>query len=188
MTYSRVLLVLVSLFVSTVTQAKEWHGLVPLHSTRTDVERVLGKPNAKYGRYAIKNEEATIIYSTGRCVEGWNVPPDIVISISVTFKQNRRLNDLNIDLRKYVSTNDPVVSSHVYYTNRSEGLRFVVFEGQGSDDGMILNVYYESTTEDEKVLRCPSFSGRQGLNLNVREACNPRKSRKGFAKPLRRKV
>ena len=32
------------LIFTTVSSAKEWHGIVPLHSTRTDVIRMLGRP------------------------------------------------------------------------------------------------------------------------------------------------
>jgi hypothetical protein len=44
--------------------AKEWREIVPLKSTKFDVERLLGKPN-HLGRYDIENERVSILYSQG---------------------------------------------------------------------------------------------------------------------------
>src|SRR5688572_11387406 len=84
-----------------VAEAKDWRGIVPLRSTRVDVERALGKPNAPYGRYKIENEEAVIVYSGERCANGWNVPRDTVLSIDVSPIGNKRLSEFNLDLSKY---------------------------------------------------------------------------------------
>jgi hypothetical protein len=145
---------LVLITVTGVSHAKEWRGIVPLHSTRADVERLLGKPNAKYDRYDLESEEATFFYSKGRCANGWDVPLDTVIDIAVTFKQPRRLADLKLDLNRYERNRDPHVTSHVYYVNRDEGVSYVVYEEEGESNGKILTVYYESTTDDERVLFC----------------------------------
>ena len=77
------------LLQSTASYAKNWRGIVPLRSTRADVERLLGRPNAKYERYQIENEEATVTFSKGECAEGWKVPRDTVLSITIAFKQRR---------------------------------------------------------------------------------------------------
>ena len=47
-------------------EAKSWRGIVPLKSTRADVERLLGKPG-KYNRYQFENERVSFDYSNGRC-------------------------------------------------------------------------------------------------------------------------
>jgi len=131
--------------------AGEWHGIVPLRSTRSDVLRLLGPPNSKYGRYLINGEEATIIYSDRPCSSGWNVPAGTVRLISVTFKEGLSLSDLKIDFDNYKRARDPFVTTHVYYTNRDEGIRYEVFEGR--DQKKVLQVYFEPTTKDE-ILRC----------------------------------
>src|SRR5262245_15716850 len=125
------------LALSAVSHAKEWRGIVPLHSTRADVERLLGKPNAKYERYDIENEEAEIFYSKGRCVNGWDVPLDTVIDISVTFKQTQKFADLKVDLSKYETFRDPEVTSHTYFSNRQEGVMYVVFEATNRESATI---------------------------------------------------
>lgn len=144
---------LLGLGLSISVNAKAWRSIVPLHSTRADVEQLLGKPNGKYGRYELENEWVEIFYSTGRCVNGWNVPADTVIDISVSPTRPLRISDLKIDLSKYDRFRDPH-TSHVYYTHRSDGIRYVVVEPEGEINGKVLTTYYESTLEDERLLYC----------------------------------
>ncbi len=86
-------------------------------------------------------------------MSGWNVPSDTVRLISVTFKQSPKLSDLKIDLDKYDRTRDPFVTTHVFYTNREEGVRYEVYEGL-KEKGTVLQVYYEPTSKDETLFRC----------------------------------
>jgi hypothetical protein len=154
--------ILLSLFAGSSAFASEWHGIVALHSTRSDVLRILGEPNSKYGRYLIDGEEATIIYSGGPCLSGWNVPSDTVRLISVTFKQSPNLSDLKINFDKYERARDPFVTTHVFYTNREEGVRYEVYEGL-KEKGTVLEVYYEPTSKDEMLLRCERVNKESGL-------------------------
>jgi len=127
---------------------------------------LLGKPNAKYGRYDIDNQEIEFFYSKGRCLNGWDVPEDTIIDIAVNPKQSPRLSDLKVELSKYERFRDPHVTSHVYYTNRDEGIRYVVYEDEednGKFNGRVLTVYYESTSEDERILCCRKSAGRTDL-------------------------
>jgi hypothetical protein len=133
--------------------ASEWHGIVPLHSTRSDVLRILGEPNSKYDRYLIDGEEASIIYSRVTCASGWNVPSDTVILISVTLKNRTTLSDLKINLDKYVRVRDPFVTTHVFYANGEEGLLYEVYDGL-KEIGTVLDVNYVPTTNDEILFRC----------------------------------
>lgn len=48
----------------------EWRGLVPLRSTRSDVERLLGKPAihpTAFENYNTETERVDVIYSPGPC-------------------------------------------------------------------------------------------------------------------------
>src|SRR5213594_1724272 len=45
---------------------KDWQGIVPLKSTRPDVERRFGKPD-KWGEYQIGNDRVSFEYSDGPC-------------------------------------------------------------------------------------------------------------------------
>ena len=62
---SLVFMVLITLLVMNAA-GKEWRGITPLKSTRTEVESLLGKPD-KFGFYQLENERASIQYSTGPC-------------------------------------------------------------------------------------------------------------------------
>ena len=106
--------------------AKEWRGLVPLRSKRVDVERLLGAPPA--GRnypdavvYHAENEEVLVRYSTGRCVEEWNVPRDTVLYIRVYPKNKPKFADLKFDTSKYKKIPDPEVLAYSGYDNEDEG-------------------------------------------------------------------
>lgn len=145
------------LMVAAAAQAKEWRGIVPLHSTRAEVNRLIGKPNSLYDRYEFENERASIMYSHDLCADGWNVPRDTVVRISVVPKEELGISDLPIDLSKYEKFNDPEVPAHSYYVNREEGIRYDVV-AEGKDKGLILNIYYEPAAKDE-YLRCSHDSG-----------------------------
>ncbi len=43
-------IVIVVLFSAGSLAAKDWRGILPLHSTRADVERLLGPPFSTHGR------------------------------------------------------------------------------------------------------------------------------------------
>jgi hypothetical protein len=83
--------ILLILFSAQSSFAKGWRGIVPLHSVRLDVERLLGPPtqSSPYGDYYYKlpDELAVIQFQNVSCNEGcgfgWNVPIGTVISIGV---------------------------------------------------------------------------------------------------------
>ena len=121
-------------------QAKEWRGITPLKSTRTDVERLLGKPNG-LGRYEFKNERAYIDYAAGcdqlkdcLCL----VPEDTVINIFVTLEIDLKFSDLNIDRTKYKKGRGPHLPTIVTYTNDEEGVIYTVDD----DDNEVVHITY----------------------------------------------
>src|SRR5437868_9386966 len=68
-----------------------WRGIVPLHSTRADVERILGRtPNERTRTYYLKDCDVYVVYSREddckRFPNGWNVPPNTVIRFDVILK------------------------------------------------------------------------------------------------------
>ena len=132
----------VALVIAGAYQAKGWRGIVPHHSTRADVERLIGEPNFKYDLYDFEKERVRIFYASDPCAEG---PPsgrisprDIVTQIRVAPKEKLLLSDLHLDLSKYERIKDPEVQVHTYYVNKEEGISYEVFEGGGEDDGKIL--------------------------------------------------
>ena len=98
-----VLLVLNSaLQVPDLSQAKGWRGIVPLHSTRTDVQRLLNATSNPecvplFCTYYLADMNVQFDYSLGDCkLGGWDVPLDTVVGITVHLKSRPQLADLGI--------------------------------------------------------------------------------------------
>jgi hypothetical protein len=134
-------------------EAKGWRGIMPLHSTRTDVERVLGSPGGMCKCiYDTKNERVYVEYASAPCkgfLPGWNVPSGTVLSVTVTSKSEQQFSDLNIDESKFVKTYDDTMT--VYYINKEEGIKYRV-----SDLGIVKSISYIPSVKDNH-LRCSGF-------------------------------
>ncbi|HEU4388651.1 MAG TPA: hypothetical protein VFV34_12695 [Blastocatellia bacterium] len=129
---------------------KGWRGIVPLHSTRADVEGRLGPGSSPCKcDYYLDDENVFLIYSAGDCERTrWAVPADTVLWITVYPKQQPRLADLNID--KSALEKQQVLGDRVTYVNRREGVSLTV------DDGFVTTFLYGPTAEDQ-YLKCPNF-------------------------------
>ncbi len=109
--------------------AKEWRGIVPLVSTRADVERLLGRPMEQSLPYIsffdLKDESVRVVYSEGRCKPGiageWDVPPDTVLRIDVTLKKELFLKDIQMDMSKYKKIGHLHIRGQLTYSNADEG-------------------------------------------------------------------
>ena len=120
--------------------SKSWRNITPLSSTRSEVERVLGRPvlSSKHSAtYHTNNEAVSIIYSNGlRCAvranSEWNVPKNRVISITVAPKGIVLFSSLHLDETKYRKSADPHRLSAVEYTNVDEGESITVVNGEVS--------------------------------------------------------
>jgi hypothetical protein len=117
-----------------LVQANQWNGIIPLESTRADVEKIIGKPepiskNRYAASYTTKNERVFVIYSTGNCnnkpSNGWNVEKLKVISISVFPVTPTKLADHKFDESKF-SRHIGDTRSLEEYTNETDGVGFVV--------------------------------------------------------------
>src|SRR5258708_3506479 len=82
------------------SQAKSWRGIMPLKSTRADVERLLGKADS-FGRYQFAEDRGSIRYRENPCLGLYRplekdncecmVSRDTVVSIFVTLEVARTL-------------------------------------------------------------------------------------------------
>jgi hypothetical protein len=138
-------------------QLRPYQDIVPLVSTRADVERKLGKPNFEYGLYDSENERVHITYSAAPCSGGYRggyrVPSDTVIRIDVAPKKNLHLSDLRLDLGSYKKTIDSN-SSRTFYRNDEEGVRVDVFEGTGDDYEKVLGISHGPTAKAISEFEC----------------------------------
>jgi hypothetical protein len=77
------------LFMSVSCQAEGWRGIIPLRSTRADVERILGVGTDRCNcHYETTSELIYIDYAQAPCMgsplnylRGWNVPADTVLRV-----------------------------------------------------------------------------------------------------------
>ena len=138
-------------------QENGWRGIVPLHSTRAQVEALIGQPLPNGRTYVLKNERVNVVYSEGSCdrdkVE-WNVPPNTVLGITI-YPTKMLIKDLRVDLSQYEKDIDKQNPDLVSYINKKLGTGF-----RARSNGEIVVIEY-FPTDDNKKLRCPEFSQDQ---------------------------
>jgi len=157
-------LLLLSIAMNSVS-AKPWNGIIPLQSTRTEVEKLLGKPaDPEQPRYYFPNEIVTIEYSKYGCgqapvVKGWptlpvlwNVKPDLVTVISVDLKKPVPLSSLSLDLATFKRVPELHLRRVFRYKNEKDGFAIEVYEDASIE--MVRGYLYEPRAEYDH-LRCP---------------------------------
>lgn len=143
-------------------EAKGWRGIVPLHSTRAEVERLLGPPTEQHSEYSVlyrtENETLIINYARGLpCGIGekysqWRVPRGTVESILITPNMGSPLSKLSIDESKYKRRSGGHRPEDIYYINDEDGESVRVFQDQ------VMEITYSPTASDEH-LRCAGMTG-----------------------------
>lgn len=113
-----------------LVQTKGWRDIVPLHSTRKDVERLLGVPQESRGvssTYQTDEGKVLAFYSAGPYEkgksEGWNVPRDTVVSITFYPKGKMPVSDLRLNRTKYEKVGDAHADLVVYYFSKEDAVR-----------------------------------------------------------------
>lgn len=146
------------IFAVTLAQAKEWRGIVPLSSTRADVEKQLGPPTKMPCNcvYDLGNESVFIIYAGGppckdNAASAWQVPRDTVIEITVIPKTELRVSDIRLDLSKFEKRGNQEQRSVNYYIDAEEGISIEV------NRDIVVSVTYFPAAKD-KYLHCPKVS------------------------------
>ena len=155
--FSFVFLCFAFLALAEIAAAKSWRGIIPLHSTRAQVRKLLGKPviggDGTLDLYDLKEGRVHVMYARRPCEEGlpadwgnWRVPHDTVVNISIQLHEEIPLKQLrirNIERHKWY-TGD---SGATYYHDRIRGLEYQV------QQGMVTAITYGPTTRD-RALRC----------------------------------
>lgn len=148
-------------------QEKTWQNIIPLHSTRKDVERLIGSPQQTKGvaaTFELKDGRLRVFYSDGSCkrrnTNDWNVPAETVVSLTFEPRSELLIADLKLDMTKYKRDNDPHLRTAIHYYNRQAGIRISTrLEKEGED---IQSITYEPAEKDFH-LRCEQPS--QALDL-----------------------
>lgn len=156
--------IIASLFVLLISfnfsYAQGWRNITPLHSTREDVERLIGPPmEPRGGTYDLEDERVNVVYSNSSCDPrypyGWNVPPGTVIAIQVYPKKKLTLAALQLDLSKYKKSEPERIPGIVYYSDET-GIS--VQTTYSRED--VESIQYEPAARDSH-LRCPAAAARQ---------------------------
>lgn len=85
-----------------------WRGLIPLISTKSEVERLYRKPHVMIGSrsaYEFDKEKVLFTYAVGNCDpqdSNWNVPAGTILEIEIIQQGIVSVNDLGFDLRKFI--------------------------------------------------------------------------------------
>jgi len=162
-----ILLLFSTLLTVPRAEAKGWRGIVPLHSTRADVERLLGPPSEKLSEYSVlyrtENETLTINYARGLpCGLGekysqWRVARDTVASIHITPNMGSPLSKLSIDESRYKKRSGGSRPEDIYYINDQDGETLRVFMNE------VMDITYSPAASDEH-LRCARMTGSSHNN------------------------
>jgi hypothetical protein len=154
------------------TVATGWCELLPLHSTRADVERIFGAPKMSHDStkiYETKDERVDVLYSAGPCklsgVERWNVPEDVVIKIEVSPRKNILVQDLHLDPNKYIRFQLSHPENWVQYRNKEDGITVhTIISGKAEE----LYIITREPAAKDKSLQCTSSSGPNVLQNRAR--------------------
>jgi len=133
--------------------AEPWRGIVPLKSTRSDVERLLGKPLPgglnSYVTYKLETEEVRVEYADqklcsrpDRC--DCRLPDDRVLHVVVRPKTIIKFSSLELDKSKFHPIVNPENANNVAYSNSDAGLIYVI----SKRDDLVLYVQYGPTFKD----------------------------------------
>ena len=151
-----VCLLLIPAFAASLAIAQEtFRGIVPLVTTRSEVERKLGKPNG-YGRYELEEGRVYINYRETKC-EAKNTscllclaPTGTVLTIVIEPNTDRYIKDLELDPNFWTKAN--VQGDHLsgmqVYVNEKAGMFYTV----NSTDGWIKSLTYEGSEETCRIL------------------------------------
>jgi hypothetical protein len=154
--FKLLILAAIILRLSEACNAKEWRGLIPLHSTRDDVTRLLGpSPDANNirARYSLEQEDVYIVFSSDEpypsCASG--IANDAVLLIQITPKTKLRLSELRIDQKKFRSF-DPSSPPNIGYVGLIDDVDGVVIQ---MFKGYVSLICYIANIEDRKL--CGSY-------------------------------
>lgn len=131
-----VLLLSTFVAISALTvKAQDWRQIVPLKTTRTEVERLLGpSKEAYYADYQLPEGHLFIEYSSGPCRPnrkgGWNVPENIVVSMSLSPKHPETVHELKLNSKKFRKVTGQHLPSVTYYINDEDGITYAIQQGK----------------------------------------------------------
>jgi hypothetical protein len=140
------------LLLADSSPAKEWRGILPLRSTRTDVERLykqvtgaslsgVGLPT--YSFNILGEGRVDIFFLMERCWQGWDVEPNTVVSVTVNLTTPIPFEKMRADLESLPYEEDD--TGALYYKNKKEGIYYAVQAGK------VVSITYGPSEQDQKL-------------------------------------
>ncbi len=142
------------LVFSGVAKSDPWENIIPLVSTRTDVENKLGPCKDGYPwicSYRMSEQTVTVSYYTdGNCANGnnYSVEAGTVMSISVTPFNRKRFERFEFANYTFVEEPDDELPGIIHLFDRDRGLWISV------DNGFVRAYDFYPTKEDKNRLAC----------------------------------
>ena len=150
--------------------AKEWRSIIPLHSTRDDVTRLLGQPdkaNDGSARYILEKEEVLVLYASPDSIDCLkHLPVGTVLLIQITPKRELLIADLQIDKKRFRKLNPSDYPNGEYegYINKIEGIMIRTIKGR------VDTIIYMAGKDEHP---CPAYLGYSKYFINVFPGLSP---------------
>lgn len=135
-----------------------WQGIVPLHSTRAEVEQLLGPPKSSFGEiylYDTSENRVSVSYTSDPCSVNFANPTgaasDVALKIAVSPKKVLFVRDLHLNKDKYKRIQDDHPENSVHYINSVDGITVDVILDNGCEQ--VVGIIYHATANDREV-RC----------------------------------
>lgn len=134
-----------------------WYGLIPLKSTRTDVEKLLGSSKEGSDIYETETEKVNVLYAQGLCKENklsrWNVPKDTVLVINVIPKKDISVSSfISKFTQEFDKEIDPEIKGVFYYYNADHSVSFETRKSSNGNENIVF-ILYKPTKNDNR-FRC----------------------------------
>lgn len=165
---AKAIFVFLIILCAATAEARGWRGIVPLHSTRSQVEQLLGPPTETINIYSVvyktPHETVLIDYAKDRpCGIGerysqWRVAPNTVIEIFVTPMPGSPLSQFTIDESGYKK----LIRGHLSetrYVNAREGEALTVVGNE------VRSITYFAASDDSHV-ECPGLPKADPTNCD----------------------
>lgn len=135
-----------------------WQGIVPLQSTRAEIERLLGPSKSLLGEiylYDTSENRVNVAYTSDPCgVNGANstgAATDVALKIAVSPKKVLLVRDLHLNKDKYKRIQDDHPENWVHYLNTLDGITVDAILNDGCEQ--VVGIIYHATARDRE-LRC----------------------------------
>jgi hypothetical protein len=142
-------------------QANEWRGIVPLRSTKTDVEKLLGKPiegSHNLYLYDTEKERVSVLYSDGMCNENksstFNVPRDRVLTFMVSPKKTMNVSEITEKSSQSFEREADLKEDAFHYKNKDGSVRFETIMSENGIEDIIYIIYKATKTDDSLLCSC----------------------------------